>query len=101
MANINSNCWFIIPFGSFANLQIFRVGVEIGSVLLEKNESAFLNQSLSMGIDDITTSRKSLPVNLTRVRDSTKIGDGYMDHISLLALLREILPLKAAAKNML
>lgn len=72
MANVNSNCWFIILFGSFANLQIFRVSVEIGSVLLEKNESAFLNQNLLMGIDDITTPRKGFPVNPTSVREEER-----------------------------
>lgn len=69
MANVNSNCWFIILFGSFANLQIFRVSVEIGSVLLEKNENAFLNQNLLIGIDDITAPRKGFPVNSTSMRE--------------------------------
>lgn len=73
MTNVNSNCWVIILFGSFANLQIFGVSVEIGSVLLEKNKNALPNQNLLMGIDDITTPRKVFPVNPTSVREGETV----------------------------
>jgi len=72
VANVNSNCWFIILFGSFASLQIFRVSVEISNVSLQKNKNAFLTQNLLTGIDDVTPPRKGFPVNPTGVREERR-----------------------------